>query len=169
MGRLRATDIKKGKKIRSASKPLVAGSVAASNGGGSAVLSSSSSLSKRSYIKAAKKEKFLKKLYDSSVNNSNNNGHTSKKKQRQEEINRSLTELEKSLQHQSASASASASSVIVKPALIAIKRSKMKKSVAIREAERMKLVQQHPQFISNPLDAVRMHIEQTIRMKQQNS
>jgi len=36
---------------------------------------------------------------------------------------------------------------LVKPAATSINTNKMKKVVAIREAERIKLVQQHPMFI----------------------
>ena len=54
----------------------------------------------------------------------------------------------------------------IRPAsLSTIKSNNMKKTVAIRESERLKLVQQHPQFIANPIEAVRMHINHMISMK----
>ena len=56
---------------------------------------------------------------------------------------------------------------IIRPAgLSTIKSNSMKKTVAIRESERLRLVQQHPQFIANPIEAVRMHINHMISMKE---
>jgi hypothetical protein len=46
-----------------------------------------------------------------------------------------------------------------------ITSNKMKKSIAMREAARMKLVQEHPAFQANPLDAVHKHLEQMLAMK----
>ncbi len=55
----------------------------------------------------------------------------------------------------------------IRPAsLSTIKSNNMKKTVAIRESERLKLVQQHPQFKANPIEAVRMHISHMISMKE---
>jgi hypothetical protein len=41
----------------------------------------------------------------------------------------------------------------------------MKKNVAVREASRMQLVQQHPSFIENPINAVKLHVEQMLAIK----
>lgn len=60
---------------------------------------------------------------------------------------------------------ASLPAAVARPAALAIKTNKMKKAVAIRETERMKLVQQHPLFISNPLDAVKQHLQQMMASK----
>jgi hypothetical protein len=54
---------------------------------------------------------------------------------------------------------------IVRPAAVTLKSNKIKKSVAIRESQRMKLVEQHPNFIADPLTAMRAHIEQMIALK----
>ena len=53
----------------------------------------------------------------------------------------------------------------IKPAAGPLKTNKMKKSVAIRETQRMKLVQQHPSFISDPFSAMQKHIEHMISAK----
>jgi len=45
----------------------------------------------------------------------------------------------------------------------------MKKVVAIREAARIKLVQQHPLFIQDPINAVKNHIQQMIQKKEEYS
>jgi hypothetical protein len=50
-----------------------------------------------------------------------------------------------------------------------IQTNKMKKDVAVREATRMKLVQQLPDFQSNPLSAIRKHLEQMTAIKQQDA
>lgn len=50
--------------------------------------------------------------------------------------------------------------VIKSAATSILKSNKMKKSVAVREAARMKLVQQHPMFQADPLQAVNMHLQQ---------
>ena len=42
----------------------------------------------------------------------------------------------------------------------------MKKTVAIRETQRMKLVQQHPAFIENPIASINLHLQQMIANKQ---
>eukprot|EP00607_Mallomonas_marina_P004168 CAMPEP_0182427438 /NCGR_PEP_ID=MMETSP1167-20130531/17174_1 /TAXON_ID=2988 /ORGANISM="Mallomonas Sp, Strain CCMP3275" /LENGTH=107 /DNA_ID=CAMNT_0024609667 /DNA_START=193 /DNA_END=516 /DNA_ORIENTATION=- len=42
------------------------------------------------------------------------------------------------------------------------KSNKSKKAIAMRETERMKLVQQHPSFQSDPLAAMKSHIQQLV-------
>jgi hypothetical protein len=54
---------------------------------------------------------------------------------------------------------------VVRPAAVSLKSNKIKKSVAIRESQRMKLVEQHPNFIADPLTAMKAHIEQMIALK----
>lgn len=68
-----------------------------------------------------------------------------------------LSELESSLPNSEENA--------IKPAAGPLKTNKMKKSVAIRETQRMKLVQQHPSFISDPFSAMQKHIEHMISAK----
>ena len=46
---------------------------------------------------------------------------------------------------------------------------KFKKAVAIREAERMRLVQNHPIYNENPILATQMHIEQMLKNKTRNN
>ena len=41
----------------------------------------------------------------------------------------------------------------------------MKKEIAVREATRMKLVQNHPAFQADPLGALKTHLEQMTAMK----
>jgi hypothetical protein len=59
-------------------------------------------------------------------------------------------------------------SATIRPAAVTLKSNKIKKSVAIRESQRMKLVEQHPNFIADPLQAMRAHIEQMISLKMEN-
>mmetsp|Transcript_1878 Transcript_1878/g.2988 ORF Transcript_1878/g.2988 Transcript_1878/m.2988 type:complete len:156 (+) Transcript_1878:85-552(+) len=58
---------------------------------------------------------------------------------------------------------------VVRPAAVSVKSNKMKKSVAIRETERMKLVQQHPSFKEDPIAAMKTHIEHMIAMKKKGN
>jgi len=44
---------------------------------------------------------------------------------------------------------------------------KMKKNVALREVERMKLVQAHPMYQSNPLDAIKNHLAHMNSVREQ--
>jgi hypothetical protein len=48
---------------------------------------------------------------------------------------------------------------------VSTQSNKMKKAVAIRETQRMKLVQQHPMFLENPLNAMKLHIEHLVSFK----
>ena len=74
-----------------------------------------------------------------------------------------LSELESTIVSESPTTTA-----MIRPAAITLKSNKIKKSVAIRESQRMKLVEQHPNFIANPLQAMRAHIEQMIALKMEN-
>jgi len=51
------------------------------------------------------------------------------------------------------------------PAAAAVKTNKMKKQVALRETQRMKLVQQHPAFVENPVAAINNHLQHLIAMR----
>jgi hypothetical protein len=56
---------------------------------------------------------------------------------------------------------------VVHPSATGTSRSnKMAGKVAVREVERMRLVQDLPSFQQNPLDTVRFHIEQMVTLKQ---
>lgn len=44
-----------------------------------------------------------------------------------------------------------------------VKSNKMKKSIAVRETARMKLVQQHPSFQENPISAINQHLQQMLK------
>ena len=58
----------------------------------------------------------------------------------------------------------------IKPSAISkITSNKMKRKVAVREASRMKLVHDHPLFKQNPLTAIRLHLEQMTRKKEENA
>lgn len=46
---------------------------------------------------------------------------------------------------------------------------KMKKTVALREVERMKLVQAHPMYQANPLDAIKAHLAHMNSVREQNN
>ncbi len=58
------------------------------------------------------------------------------------------------------------SSTVIKPAALSVITSnKMKKEVAVREAARMKLVQQHPTFQANPFAAINQHLTSMLQNK----
>lgn len=77
--------------------------------------------------------------------------------QKKSVFNALLSELESSLP---------AASDVVRPAAAqSVKTNKLKKTLAVRETQRMKLVQQHPAFVENPIDAVKKHIEHMLAMK----
>ena len=78
-------------------------------------------------------------------------------KKKKKEYSFLLSELEKTLP--------SSSDEVVRPAAAVVKSNKMKKSIAVREVERMKLVQQHPSFVEDPIDAMKAHIEHMIALK----
>lgn len=88
-----------------------------------------------------------------------NHKNKSKQKMRQsDKVNTKLSELELSL-HQ-------LGDTTVKPASMSqITSNTMKKTIAVREAARMKLVQEHLSTVENPLEAVRLHLQQMIAMK----
>jgi len=79
------------------------------------------------------------------------------KREKKDAFNALLSELESSLP---------AASDVVRPAAgQSVKTNKLKKTLAVRETARMKLVQQHPAFVENPIDAVKKHIEHMLAMK----
>lgn len=58
----------------------------------------------------------------------------------------------------------------IKPASISqVTSNKMKKEIAMREAERMHAVLEHPAFKANPFAAVHMHIQQMLALKSSSS
>ena len=61
------------------------------------------------------------------------------------------------------------SDVIIQPAAISQHSNKMKKQIALRETQRMKLVQQHPSFIENPISAINNHLKHMVNMKVKSS
>jgi hypothetical protein len=54
---------------------------------------------------------------------------------------------------------------IVRPSAAPPKTNKMKGKVAIREVERMKLIQDHPSFKLDPLAALKFHIEHMVAVQ----
>lgn len=72
-----------------------------------------------------------------------------------------LSELESTLTETAESATAIRPSASSK-----ITSNKMKKEIAVREATRMKLVQQHPAFQADPLGALKTHLEQMTAIRQ---
>ena len=79
------------------------------------------------------------------------------KKEKKDAFNALLSELESSLP--------AASDVIRPAAAVSVRTNKLKKTLAVRETQRMKLVQQHPAFVEDPLAAVQKHIEHMLAMK----
>lgn len=82
-----------------------------------------------------------------------------------------LSDLEATLKFDLSSSSESNNSIdaekLIRPAAgSTIKSNKMKKSVAVREAARMKLVQQHPSFQENPIMAINLHLQQMLKKKE---
>lgn len=51
---------------------------------------------------------------------------------------------------------------VVRPSALAPKSNKMKGKVAVREVERMKLIQEHPSFKQDPLAAIKFHLEHMV-------
>ena len=48
-------------------------------------------------------------------------------------------------------------------------KNKLKKNIAIREVERMKIVQNHPIYIANPLEAITTHLQSMIDIRNSNN
>jgi len=59
--------------------------------------------------------------------------------------------------------------VRVKPASASNSSNKMKREIAVREAERMKAVQEHPAFVANPFGAMHAHLEQMIAIRESSA
>lgn len=85
-----------------------------------------------------------------------------------DEANTMFSNLEATLKFDlSKSGSADGDSETIRPAAGSIiKSNKMKKCVAVREAARMKLVQQHPSFLENPISAITLHLQQMLKKKE---
>ena len=75
-----------------------------------------------------------------------------------------LSELESNLTE-----AAEVATTIRPSATSTVTSNKMKKEIAVREATRMKLVQQHPAFQADPLGALKMHLEQMTAIKREKS
>lgn len=87
----------------------------------------------------------------------------SKKREKRDKEDGLLSELERTLK------GSEASGADIKPAAASVVTSnKMKREIALREAQRMRLVQEHPAFLADPFAAMRMHIEQSLVLKQQS-
>jgi hypothetical protein len=115
------------------------------------------SLSKGQKKRQLKREKVMMKMGIIPVKGLKTAPETTKKKS----FHFLLSELEASLPTES--------DEVVRPAAAApIKTNKMKKSVAVREVERMKLVQQHPSFKDDPIVAMKAHIEHMIALKKKS-
>lgn len=99
----------------------------------------SNSLSRGQRKRQANKDRILRKLGKISPNLPNNK-HKDNNSNATNESAFLLSELEATL-------TSSVMKDLVKPAATSVNTNKMKKVVAIREAERIKLVQQHPMFI----------------------
>ena len=83
-----------------------------------------------------------------------------------------LSELESTLKaadEKNGDKSSSTSSLIRSSAASTITSNKMKKDIAVREASRMKLVQQHPAFQVDPIQAIRKHLEQMTSIKKEST
>lgn len=81
----------------------------------------------------------------------------SARREKKDAFNALLSELESTLP---------AASDVVRPAAgQVVKTNKLKKTLAVRETQRMKLVQQHPAFLESPLAAVTKHIQHMLAMK----
>lgn len=86
-----------------------------------------------------------------------------KKREKKEKEDSLLSELERTLK------GSETSGADIKPAAASLLTSnKMKREIALREAQRMRLVQEHPAFLADPFAAMRMHIEQSLALKHQS-
>jgi len=59
--------------------------------------------------------------------------------------------------------------VVIKPASASLCSNKMKREIALREAERMKAVQEHPDFLANPIAAMHAHLAQMLALRESAS
>jgi hypothetical protein len=78
---------------------------------------------------------------------------------------RNFSELESGISE--ASNEGGSGTVIKAAAGVPVLTNKMKKNVALREVERMKLVQAHPLYQSNPLDAIKNHLAHMNNVREQ--
>lgn len=133
------------------------------------VNTSSNNLSRGQRKRQEKRERVLTKLgvlplknmkNISDVNSiSSSVGLNSNKQKKPKSINSLLSELEATLPTEN--------NEIVRPAALPAKTNKIKKSIAVRETQRMKLVEEHPSFKADPLLAMKTHIEHMIALKTQ--
>jgi hypothetical protein len=89
----------------------------------------------------------------------------STKMKKREEQNALFSELETNLKHSLVAPENPNDGVIKAAADTGMRTNKMKKAVAIRESARMKLVQEHPSFVSDPIAAVNLHLQQMLSNK----
>lgn len=115
------------------------------------VASSTASLSRGQRKRQVRKERIMMKMGKTVVKTTpqqDGNIHSSSAKVLLSELETTLTE-------------AADSATAIRPsASSTITSNKMKKEIAVREATRMKLVQQHPAFQADPLGALKTHLEQ---------
>ena len=111
----------------------------------------SASLSRGQRKRQVRKERIMMKMGKTIVKTTpqqDGNIHSSSAKVLLSELETTLTEAADSVTAIRPSASSTITS------------NKMKKEIAVREATRMKLVQQHPAFQADPLGALKTHLEQ---------
>ena len=115
------------------------------------------SLSRGQRKRHVRKERIMIKLGKSlkSTPQQNGNIHSLSSKLLLSELETNLTE------------TAGLATTIRPSATSTITSNKMKKEIAVREATRMKLVQQHPAFQADPLGALKMHLEQMTSIKRE--
>lgn len=58
---------------------------------------------------------------------------------------------------------------VIRPSAVAPRTNKMKGKVAVREVERMRLIQEHPSFKQDPLSALKFHIEHMVTVQTSSS
>ena len=129
---------------------------------------STQSLSKGQKKRALKKTRVLTKI--GHIQPVFTNNISSKKPAVVQQSNlKMFSELEKSVMEysqQSGSGGSGTNSSIIRPASLNTNISnKMKKTLAVREVERMKLVQQHPMYQSDPLGAITSHLQSILAMR----
>ena len=117
---------------------------------GSTASSQSVSLSRGQRKRQVRKERIMMKMGKTIMKTPQQEGniHSSSSRLLLSELESTLTE------------AASSVTAIRPSASSTITSNKMKKEIAVREATRMKLVQQHPAFQADPLGALKTHLEQ---------
>lgn len=131
-------------------------------------IQTSSSLSRGQRKRQIRKEKIMMKMgktiIKSNMNTIQNGGniHSSSAKLLLSELESTLNE---SINNDDNDGNNDNNNVIRSSALSVIKSNKMKKDIAVREATRMKLVQNHPAFKTDPIKALKAHLEQMTSIK----